>query len=124
MFHYHEADPFHYSVLIKFFIKIKTLRTDTWGKFYGHKIHFIITRLLLFSLMVEAKEQTSVKKVLILASDLIDMGNEDKHAASNKLWEVAPHTMCLLYGFEVDFVAPKDRAVARGMALVHLPISS
>jgi len=47
------------------------------------------------------------KKVLIIASNIIDMGDPEKHDARNNLWEVAPpYHIFVSHGFEVDFVSP------------------
>ena len=47
------------------------------------------------------------KKVLIIASNMLDMGDTEQHDARNNLWEVAPpYHIFLSHGFEVDFVSP------------------
>jgi len=47
------------------------------------------------------------KKVLIIVSNLIDMGDPEKHDARNNLWEVAPpYHIFLSHGYDVDFVSP------------------
>jgi putative intracellular protease/amidase len=52
------------------------------------------------------------KKVLIIASNMIDMGDPDKHDARNNLWEVAPpYHIFVSHGFDVDFVSPQGGAV-------------
>ena len=54
----------------------------------------------------------SNKKVLIVASNLVDMGDPERHDARNNLWEVAPpYHVFFSHGFEVDFVSPKGGAV-------------
>lgn len=52
------------------------------------------------------------KKVLIIASNMVDMGDADRHDARNNLWEVAPpYHIFLTHGFDVDFVSPQGGAV-------------
>jgi putative intracellular protease/amidase len=47
------------------------------------------------------------KKVLILVSNVIDMGDIDKHDARNNLWEVAPpFHIFMSHGYTVDFASP------------------
>lgn len=52
------------------------------------------------------------EKILIIASNLTDMGDPEKHDARNNLWEVAPpYHVFVSHGFEVDFVSPKGGEV-------------
>lgn len=54
----------------------------------------------------------SVKKVLIIASNLTDMGDAEKHEARNDLWEYAPpYHVFISHGYEVDFASPLGGAV-------------
>ena len=56
------------------------------------------------------------KKVLIIASNMIDMGDSEKHDARNNLWEVAPpYHIFVSHGFEVDFVSPQGGSVEFSM---------
>lgn len=51
-------------------------------------------------------------KILIVASNVADMGDSEKHDARNNLWEFAPpYHVFLLHGYEVDFVSPKGGGV-------------
>jgi putative intracellular protease/amidase len=51
-------------------------------------------------------------KILIIASNQLDMGDPDKHDARNNLWEYAPpYHIFVSHGFEVDFVSPSGGAV-------------
>jgi putative intracellular protease/amidase len=51
-------------------------------------------------------------KVLIVASNMVDMGDPEKHDARNNLWEYAPpYHVFLLHGYEVDFVSPNGGVV-------------
>jgi len=56
------------------------------------------------------------KRVLIVVSNVIDMGDVEAHDARNNLWEVAPpYHVFLAHGYEVDFVSPKGGAVQFSM---------
>lgn len=66
-----------------------------------------ITALLATNALAEPS-----KKVLIVASNMIDMGDPEKHDARNNLWEFAPpYHIFVSHGFEVDFVSPKGGKV-------------
>ncbi|KGJ93512.1 type 1 glutamine amidotransferase domain-containing protein [Colwellia psychrerythraea] len=66
-----------------------------------------ITALLAINALAEPS-----KKVLIVASNMIDMGDPEKHDARNNLWEFAPpYHIFVSHGFEVDFVSPKGGEV-------------
>jgi len=55
---------------------------------------------------------TDSKKVLILVSNMVDMGDIDKHDARNNLWEVAPpFHIFTSHGFTVDFASPTGNKV-------------
>jgi putative intracellular protease/amidase len=46
-------------------------------------------------------------KILIVASNLTDMGDSEKHDARNNLWEYAPpYHVFVSHGFDVDFASP------------------
>lgn len=52
------------------------------------------------------------KKILIVASNMVDMGDPEKHDARNNLWEFAPpYHIFVSHGFEVDFVSPNGGEV-------------
>ncbi|MCO1333651.1 type 1 glutamine amidotransferase domain-containing protein [Microbulbifer sp. OS29] len=52
------------------------------------------------------------QKILIIASNLQDMGDPDKHDARNNLWEYAPpYHIFVSHGHEVDFVSPNGGTV-------------
>lgn len=66
-----------------------------------------ITALLATNVLAEPS-----KKVLIVASNMIDMGDPENHDARNNLWEFAPpYHIFVSHGFEVDFVSPKGGEV-------------
>lgn len=47
------------------------------------------------------------KRVLIVVSNMVDMGDPEKHDARNNLWEFAPpYHIFVSHGFDVDFVSP------------------
>ena len=67
-------------------------------------ISIIFTTILLISTNLYAEP---AKKVLIVVSNMIDMGDPEKHDARNNLWEVAPpFHVFVSHGFDVDFVSP------------------
>ena len=69
-----------------------------------------LTSLVFISILLISTITHAVpsKKVLIIVSNMIDMGDADKHDARNNLWEVAPpYHIFLNHGYEVDFVSPK-----------------
>jgi len=50
---------------------------------------------------------SDTKKILIIASNLEDMGDPDKHDARNNLWEFAPpYHIFVSHGYAVDFASP------------------
>lgn len=52
------------------------------------------------------------KKILIIASNLVDMGDPEKHEARNDLWEYAPpYHVFVSHGYDVDFASPRGGAV-------------
>jgi putative intracellular protease/amidase len=52
------------------------------------------------------------KKILIIASNVTDMGDPEKHEARNDLWEYAPpYHVFVSHGYEVDFASPLGGAV-------------
>jgi putative intracellular protease/amidase len=73
----------------------------------------LITILLFISTNSHAD---TTKKVLIIASNMIDMGDPEKHDARNNLWEVAPpYHIFISHGFEVDFASPQGGKVEFSM---------
>lgn len=55
---------------------------------------------------------SNAKKILIIASNVKDMGDPEKHDARNDLWEYAPpYHVFVSHGYEVDFVSPRGGAV-------------
>jgi putative intracellular protease/amidase len=73
-----------------------------------------LTSLVFISILLISTITHAVpsKKVLIIVSNMIDMGDPDKHDARNNLWEVAPpYHIFLNHGYDVDFVSPKGGEV-------------
>ena len=68
-----------------------------------------LTGILLSALLFVTNAMAEpTKKVLIIASNKVDMGDPEKHEARNNLWEFAPpYHVFVSHGFEVDFVSPK-----------------
>lgn len=66
--------------------------------------------LFLFSSLAFSQTSThagNTKKILIVASNLTDMGDPEKHEARNDLWEYAPpYHVFVSHGYQVDFVSP------------------
>lgn len=76
---------------------------------------FTATITLLFSSLAFSQTVASnmpahagnAKKVLIIASNLTDMGDPEKHEARNDLWEYAPpYHVFVSHGYDVDFASP------------------
>ncbi|TGV04729.1 type 1 glutamine amidotransferase domain-containing protein [Flavivirga rizhaonensis] len=50
------------------------------------------------------------KRVLVVLSNTVNMGDSEKHEAGNNLWEVAPpYHIFVSHGYEVDFVSPTGK---------------
>ena len=74
---------------------------------------FFIVASLSFSACLNAHAS---KKVLIIVSNMIDMGDSEKHDSRNNLWEVAPpYHIFISHGFEVDFASPQGGTVEFNM---------
>ncbi|MCO7191233.1 MULTISPECIES: type 1 glutamine amidotransferase domain-containing protein [unclassified Pseudoalteromonas] len=72
-------------------------------------ITFVLVALFLISSHVVAQPN---KKVLVVVSNEVDMGDPEKHDARNNLWEFAPpYHIFVSHGFDVDFVSPKGGKV-------------
>ncbi|MFT7458633.1 MAG: putative intracellular protease/amidase [Planctomycetota bacterium] len=74
-----------------------------------------IISLLLISICILPSvlaEQVNTKKILIIVSNKVDMGDPEKHDARNNLWEVAPpYHVFVSHGYEVDFSSPSGAQV-------------
>jgi putative intracellular protease/amidase len=98
-------------------IKIKVyklMNTDIRINMSTLKTLSLLACLIVFATYnVNAKcSDLAQKKVLILVSNVVDMGDEEKHDARNNLWEVAPpFHIFTSHGFEVDFASPKGNEV-------------
>ncbi len=68
----------------------------------------LLTTILLITVFFTANATAEpAKKILIVASNMVDMGDPDKHDARNNLWEFAPpYHIFVSHGFDVDFVSP------------------
>ena len=80
-------------------------------------MRFISLLLLMIGVLSPAwGELPAEKRVLIVVSNVIDMGDVEAHDARNNLWEVAPpYHVFLAHGYGVDFVSPKGGAVQFSM---------
>lgn len=73
---------------------------------------FLNTILIAVALFATNATAEPSKKVLIVVSNMVDMGDPEKHDARNNLWEFAPpYHIFVSHGFEVDFVSPKGGKV-------------
>ena len=76
------------------------------------KIFYLLSCLLLLPLFSSTAAAQSAKKVLILVSNVVDMGDAEQHDARNNLWEVAPpYHIFLAHGYDVDFASPQGGKV-------------
>ena len=73
----------------------------------------ILTIILLFAILLATNAIAEpAKKILIIASNMVDMGDPEKHDARNNLWEFAPpYHVFVSHGFDVDFVSPNGGEV-------------
>jgi putative intracellular protease/amidase len=79
------------------------------------KYLYPILFIALLAIPLDSHSETA-KKVLIIASNMIDMGDPEKHDARNNLWEVAPpYHVFVSHGYEVDFASPKGGKVEFSM---------
>jgi putative intracellular protease/amidase len=84
------------------------------GKYMLLKLS-VATITLLFSLLAFSQTDVSstlthagnAKRILIIASNMVDMGDPEKHEARNDLWEYAPpYHVFISHGYDVDFASP------------------
>lgn len=75
---------------------------------------FISALLTLFFLSTASwADEADKKKILILVSNVTEMGKTEKLDARNNLWEVAPpYHVFLAHGYDVDFASPDGGPVA------------
>jgi len=74
--------------------------------------YFLLILFILTPINTNAGSPITTKKVLIIASNRINMGDPDKHDARNNLWEVAPpYHVFVSHGYDVDFASPKGQKV-------------
>ncbi|NQY35188.1 MAG: hypothetical protein HRT37_09525 [Alteromonadaceae bacterium] len=72
-------------------------------------ISILFTIISLHSISLNAKQG---RKVLIFASNIIDMGDPEKYDVRNNLWKVAPpYHVFVSHGYNIDFVSPNDGQV-------------
>lgn len=73
--------------------------------------------LLIFITILSCKKETIEKgRILIVVSNIEDMGDPEKHFAGNNLWEVAPpYHIFVSHGYEVDFLSPTGENVPFSM---------
>ena len=80
-------------------------------------MRLVLLMLLAVSLVSPAwGELPEMKRVLIVVSNVVDMGDAEAHDARNNLWEVAPpYHVFLAHNYDVDFVSPKGGRVEFSM---------
>jgi len=80
-------------------------------------VRLVLLMLLAVSLVSPAwGELPEMKRVLIVVSNVVDMGDAEAHDARNNLWEVAPpYHVFLAHNYDVDFVSPKGGRVEFSM---------
>jgi putative intracellular protease/amidase len=73
----------------------------------------LLTTILLAAVLLATNALAEpTKKVLIVVSNKVDMGDPERHDARNNLWEFAPpYHIFISHGFEVDFVSPEGGKV-------------
>jgi putative intracellular protease/amidase len=77
-----------------------------------------LTSLLFFMISFSPAwgDLPETKRILIVVSNVVDMGDAEAHDARNNLWEVAPpYHVFLAHDYEVDFVSPKGGNVEFSM---------
>ncbi|WP_444928163.1 hypothetical protein ACJJI4_11520 [Microbulbifer sp. TRSA002] len=72
----------------------------------------ICSMIILVTGFITPSQAAENKRILIVASNLQDMGDPEKHDARNNLWEYAPpYHIFVSHGYNVDFVSPKGGVV-------------
>lgn len=68
---------------------------------------------VLLAIVISPASAGNTNKILIIVSNVENMGDPEKHDARNNLWEYAPpYHIFVSHGFEVDFVSPSGGPVA------------
>ena len=81
-------------------------------------ISILFTIISLHSISLNAKQG---RKVLIFASNIIDMGDPEKYDVRNNLWKVAPpYHVFVSHGYNIDFVSPGGGQVLFSMEAVEI----
>lgn len=71
-----------------------------------------ITLFIIVLFCAFGSKKSAAEKILIVASNLTDMGDPDKHDVRNNLWEYAPpYHIFVSHGYEVDFVSLSGGAI-------------
>lgn len=74
--------------------------------------HLIMVVAIIVTSFALPAQANDAKKILIIASNLEDMGDPEKHDARNNLWEYAPpYHIFVSHGYAVDFASPTGGAV-------------
>jgi len=84
-------------------LRYKANRSSTWVSVWV---------VCLLALLPVGAFGGSATKILFVVSNVLDMGDPEKHDARNNLWEYAPpYHVFLMHGYEVDFVSPNGGPV-------------
>jgi len=86
----------------------------------GNRIFRVIEKTVLvisMALIISACELNAKKdKILIIVSNVENMGDPEEHFAGNNLWEVAPpYHVFVSHGYDVDFMSPTGGQVPFSM---------
>jgi putative intracellular protease/amidase len=74
--------------------------------------YLIIFLGILSAAVLSSVQAGEAKKILIVASNMENMGDPEKHDARNNLWEYAPpYHIFVSHGYGVDFVSPAGGVV-------------
>jgi putative intracellular protease/amidase len=99
--------PSEFGAAFKLFVHLYRLIIN-FNELKRKTMKFLISILLSVILVISTNLSAEPpKNVLIIASNIIDMGDPDKHDARNNLWEVAPpYHIFISHGYDVDFASP------------------
>lgn len=71
-----------------------------------------MTLIVVLTCFAVSAQSHDLKKILIIASNVEDMGDPEKHDARNNLWEYAPpYHVFVSHGYEVEFASPSGGSI-------------
>ncbi len=72
----------------------------------------LLIALIVLAFFSVPAQSNDLKKILIIASNVEDMGDPDKHDARNNLWEYAPpYHVFVSHGYDVEFASASGGVV-------------